>query len=947
MDACIRVRGARGHNLKSIDVDIPRNRLTVVTGVSGSGKSTLAFDTLFAEGQRRYVESLSAYARQFLDQLQKPAVDRIDGLSPAIAIEQRMGTANPRSTVATTTEIHDFLRLLYANAGVPHCPQCGAVLRRDTAESIVEELLALETGTKVVLLAPRMLAEGKAQRQAHLAAIRKSGFLRVRVGGQFLEVDEAESAPLAGAIEVVVDRLVINGDQQRTRVTDSVELTMREGEGRVVVLLQSMSGGDWETRRYSEDLCCEACSVRFGALTARHFSFNSPHGACPVCDGLGVEQVFDECLLIPDETVPLDRGAIPAWRMGGQSLVLHYRRLLRGFMSYAGIAVGTPVGELDAHVRRILLYGTGSEEIEFTGPRRSGGKRRKAVFEGVIPNLRRRFKETDSEMVRQNLRRYMTRRVCPACKGGRLRPESAACRFHDWTLVALGDRPVEEVLAFLEALQMNAHEEAVCGELVREIRHRLHFLSEAGLGYLTLSRQSSTLSGGEAQRLRLATQMGSALTGVLYVLDEPTIGLHERDNAQLIAILKRLRDAGNTVVVVEHDETMIREADHVVDLGPGAGQDGGRVIFSGSATQLLSDSSSLTARFLRGEEPRHFPHQHLLPGDAWLEVRGACANNLQEVDVAIPLGRMVCVSGVSGSGKSSLVNDVLGRALSVACNRARTDVPVGIYRELLGVEHLDKLIEIDQSPIGRTPRSNPVTYTGAFDPIRKLFAATPAARVRGYGAGRFSFNVKGGRCEACQGDGQIRLDMHFLPDVFVTCERCGGLRYNRETLEVTYKGYNIAEILALTVEEALEVFGAVPAVARRLQALHDVGLGYVQTGQPAPTLSGGEAQRVKLAAELSRTATGRTLYLLDEPTTGLHFADVRQLLQVLFRLRDAGNTILMIEHNLDVLAASDYIVDLGPEGGASGGCIVGVGSPAHIAGLETHTGRYLRRVVAR
>ncbi len=949
MDMGIRVRGAKGHNLKGIDVDIPRNRLTVITGVSGSGKSTLAFDTLFAEGQRRYMESLSAYARQFLDQLQKPEVDRIDGLSPAIAIEQRMGSANPRSTVATTTEIHDFLRLLYANAGVPHCPSCDAVLQRYAAEAIVEALLEQAVGTRMLLLAPQPADSGKAGGAARLlASIRKRGYLRVRVSGQVLELDEAERKDATGPVEIVVDRLVARGDSLRSRLTDSVELALREGGGRMAVLLQAPGATDWVLQSFSEDLCCEACGLQFSVLTPRHFSFNSPYGACPVCDGLGVEQVFDEGLLIPDEQVALDRGAIPAWRVGGHSLVLHYRRLLRGFMAHFDLPAGTTVGDLDARMRHILLHGSTDELMRFTGPRRSGGKRREAPFEGVIPNLQRRYRETASELVRQRLRRYMIRQMCPACKGGRLRPESAACRFQGLSLVELAARPISQTLAFLDDLRLGAQDEAVCGELLREIRARLQFLSEAGLGYLTLSRASSSLSGGEAQRLRLATQMGAALTGVLYVLDEPTIGLHERDNDRLIAILQRLRDSGNTVVVVEHDETMIRAADTVFDLGPGAGQAGGYVVFQGTPDELLQDAHCLTARFLRGEEPRSHPHRQLDTGNTWLEVKGACAHNLKDIDVAIPLGRLVCVSGVSGSGKSSLVHDVVAPAVAQGLLRGKRKEPALAqvqWREVLGVQHLDKLIEIDQMPIGRTPRSNPITYTGAFDPIRKLFAATPAARVRGYGAGRFSFNVKGGRCEACQGAGQICLEMHFLPDVYVVCERCGGARYNRETLEVTYRGYSIADVLALTVEEALDVFGAVPAIARRLQALHDVGLGYVKTGQPAPTLSGGEAQRVKLAAELGRTATGRTLYLLDEPTTGLHFSDVRQLLDVLFRLRDAGNTILVIEHNLDVLAASDYVMDLGPEGGDAGGRMLGAGSPAEIAAQDSHTGQYLRRVL--
>ena len=937
----IRVRGAAGHNLRSIDVDIPRNQLTVITGVSGSGKSTLAFDTLFAEGQRRYVESLSAYARQFLDQLQKPVVDRIDGLSPAIAIEQRHGGANPRSTVATTTEIHDFLRLLYANAGTPHCPGCGVVLQRFPAEAVVERLLASAPGTKCVLLSPQPAMKSPSAWKHFLVDIRKRGYLRLRLDGALVELEAAEVMGCPSACEVAIDRLVLRDADVRTRLTDSVELALREGTGRVIVLLQAPDASEWQEQAYSEDLVCEDCQIRFGVLTPRHFSFNSPHGACPVCDGLGVEQYFDTDLLVPDPKVPLEKGAIPAWRMGGRALVSYYRRMLKGFMAHFLIAPGTPIGALDAGVRQVLLEGSGNIEIQVTGPRRSGGRARGIIFEGVIPNLKRRYRETESEAVRVNLRRFMRRRTCPSCGGGRLRPESAACRFHAVTLVAFLQRSVDDVLVFLDTLSLQGQEIEIAGELVREIRHRVHFLHEAGLGYLTLDRQSSSLSGGEAQRLRLASQLGAGLTGVLYVLDEPTIGLHEADNARLIRILKHLRDSGNTVVVVEHDETMIREADYVIDLGPGAGPHGGTVTFAGKVPELLESDCSSTAQYLQGKEARLPRHERLVPGDAWLKVQGASAHNLKNIDVAIPLQRMVCVSGVSGSGKSSLVHDVISCALGAHLQAARAVAP-GAHTGLVGVEHLNKLIEIDQSPIGRSPRSNPVTYSGAFDPIRKLFAATPSARVRGYDAGRFSFNRKGGRCDACEGDGQIRLEMHFLPDVYVTCERCGGRRYNQETLAVTYGGYSIADVLDASVDEALALFGAIPAIARRLQALADVGLGYLRTGQSATTLSGGEAQRVKLATELSRTATGRTLYILDEPTTGLHFADVRQLLAVLFRLRDAGNTVLMIEHNLDVLAASDYVIDLGPDGGVHGGYVVAAGAPAEVALQSTKTGKALR-----
>jgi len=937
MDDVIRVVGAAEHNLRHIDVTLPRNRLSVITGVSGSGKSSLAFDTLFAEGQRRYVESLSAYARQFIEQLQKPAVERIDGLSPAIAIEQRNSGANPRSTVATATEIHDYLRLLYANAGQPHCPHCGVALARMNAESIVEHLLALPAGTRMMLLAP--VADPS---RTGIEQIRRRGYIRGRLDGEVMELEAVapRAAKAARTIEVVVDRLVAGGDDSRARLTDSVELALREGEGVLVVLRQDAGGGDWHEQRFSEDLCCDACGVRFAPLTPRHFSFNSPQGACPVCDGLGTESVFDEALLVPDPGVALDKGAIPAWRSGGRALILLYRRLLKGFAEHYGIPPGTPVEALDAAARQVLFYGSGELAMAFSKRKGGGPRKQEKPFEGIIPNLARRLRETDSELVRQRLRRYMIRRVCPGCGGRRLRAESAACTFKDVSIVELLSWPIERSHAFIDALTLSPGELAVAGELIREIRQRLFFLCDAGLTYLTLDRESGTLSGGEAQRLRLATQMGSALTGVLYVLDEPTIGLHERDNARLIAILKRLRDLGNTVVVVEHDEAMIRAADWVVDLGPGAGTAGGRVMYSGPAAALPASEHSPTARFLRHDEPRYAPFERRGPGAAQLHIEGATANNLKNIDVSVPLGLLVCVSGVSGSGKSTLVDDVLRRALCRTLHRA-SDVP-GSHRAIRGIEHIDKVVVIDQSPIGRTPRSNPATYTGAFDPMRRLFAETPSSRLRGYGPGRFSFNVKGGRCEACGGGGQIRLEMHFLPDVYVTCERCRGRRYNRETLEVTYGGHSIADVLEMTIQEGLEVFRNVPAIARRLKTLGDVGLGYLQLGQSATTLSGGEAQRVKLAAELSRVATGRTLYLLDEPTTGLHFADVKQLLSVLVRLRDQGNSVLIIEHNLDVIRCADYVIDLGPDGGEGGGYVVAAGTPEEIAGNpRSYTGHFL------
>ncbi len=940
MSTDIIIRGAREHNLKNIDIRIPRNSLTVITGLSGSGKSSLAFDTLYAEGQRRYVESLSAYARQFLGQLQKPEVEQIEGLSPAIAIEQRSAGNNPRSVVATATEIHDYLRLLYGNIGQAHCPKCGRPVERQSAEQIVDRLIRLEEGTRMTLMAP--LAKGR--KGGHLdlfESLRREGFARVRVNGTLYPLDDLPKLDRrrAHTIEVVVDRLVA-GQGNRTRLTDSVELALKRGDGLAIVLCQDAANHETEIV-CSERNACTACSLSFEELQPRSFSFNSPHGACPACAGLGTQLIFDEDLVVPDKSLSLADGAVQAWRRGGRRMILYYRHLLKAVAAYYDIDMDLPYERLPESFRRVLMHGTGEEPIELRYWMRGATRTYRKPFEGVLPSLQRRYHETEIDDVRERLQQYMTRRRCEVCNGGRLRPEARACTVGGRTIVEVMGMTIRDADRFMATLKPSPQEIDIVGEVLKEIRRRLRFLVDVGLDYLTLDRESGTLSGGEMQRIRLATQIGSGLVGVLYVLDEPTIGLHARDNERLIAMLRKLQRRGNTVVVVEHDEAMIREADYVIDLGPRAGRHGGEVIYQGPPAKLETVERSLTAAYLTGRERIGATGRRQSPGELWLTVKGASEHNLRDLDVSIPLGCFVCVTGVSGSGKSTLVDEILRKHLSRVFFRAK-DRP-GTFREITGVEHLDKVIEIDQSPIGRTPRSNPATYTGAFTPLRALYAATPAAKMRGYGPGRFSFNVKGGRCEACRGDGLLRMEMNFLPDVYVTCEQCGGRRYNRETLQIKYGGIDISEALALTVEEALERFQAVPALERKLRMLSDVGLGYLQLGQAATTLSGGEAQRIKLAAELSRKSTGRTLFLLDEPTTGLHFADVHKLLDVLIKLRDAGNSVLVIEHNLDVIRCSDYIIDLGPGGGDAGGRLVAAGTPEAIAACkESHTGRFLR-----
>ncbi len=943
-DNFILVEGAREHNLKNITVRIPRGSLCVVTGLSGSGKSSLAFDTLYAEGQRKYVESLSSYARMFLEQLQKPDVDRIEGLSPAIAIEQRTAGSNPRSIVATTTEIHDYLRLLYASVGHQHCHQCGKPIARQSAEEIVHQILKKPAGAKVQLLAP--LVEGrKGEHLEIFDAARRQGFARVQVDGEMHELEKPPKLDKQKkhSIAAVVDRLVI-AEKIRGRLTDSVELALKQGEGVMHALFQEKGSDDWTPRLFSEKNACADCGISFDALLARNFSFNSPYGACPTCHGIGMMLVFDADLVVPDGTKSIDGGAIAAWRPSGRREAIYRKGLLRALAKHFGFDMGTAWEELPKKVREVILNGSGGEEIDFGFWRGGAWRKYSKPFEGVLPNLQRRYEETESEYIKHKLTGYMSRLPCTGCGGKRLRPESLACRVADRGIMEVMALAATDAAEFFGGLALSAQEQKIAAEVLKEIRKRLRFLCDVGLGYLNLDRESGTLSGGEAQRIRLATQVGAGLVGVLYVLDEPSIGLHQRDNEKLLRTLKGLRDLGNTVVVVEHDEQTIREADYVIDLGPAAGVHGGEVVFAGTVPELLKSKASLTAQFLNGERAIDVPHERRPAGEPWLEVFGAAENNLKGIDVKFPLGRITCVTGVSGSGKSTLVDDILRRALFRKFFGSK-EKP-GVHQKLLGAQHLDKVIVIDQSPIGRTPRSNPATYTGAFNAIRDLFTQLPGSKMRGYKPGRFSFNVKGGRCEKCKGDGILKIEMNFLPDVYVTCEQCRGRRYNQETLEVKWHGKSIADVLDMTVDEALDLFAPVPAIARKFRTMSEVGLGYLKVGQPATTLSGGEAQRMKLSAELARRDTGKTLYLLDEPTTGLHFADVDRLLKVLLRLRDAGNSLIIIEHNLDVIKTADYIVDLGPEGGDEGGRVVACGSPEEIAANPaSHTGEYLRAVL--
>jgi excinuclease ABC subunit A len=955
----ISISGARQHNLKNLHVEIPREKLVVITGLSGSGKSSLAFDTLYAEGQRRYVESLSAYARQFLDQMEKPDVDFIEGLSPAIAIEQRSAGANPRSTIATTTEIYDYLRVLFSAIGQPHDPATGKPVHRQTPQQIVDQILAYESGSKIIVLAPLVQSQVGEFRDV-IERLKREGFVRARVDGQIIELDRPEPIRLKKnekhTIEAVVDRLAVR-DGIRVRLTDSIETALKWGGNRVVILRERRNdAGSWEEHRYSTDYGNAETGFTLGKLTPKHFSFNSHLGACPACHGLGTQQVIDPDLMISDQSRSIAEGAITPWRRGTKRMRAYYQKLQGALVKHFHVDEDAPFADLPEEFKTALYFGTNGTPIEMNF---GGNGEKKRPFEGLVPQMQRLYDQTQSEFTRNRIRAFMTRVPCKVCEGARLKPEILAVTIKDREGRALNihqfsEQTTEAAARYIDNLELTAAQKKVVTDVVREIQSRLQFMVEVGLGYLTLNRESGTLSGGEAQRIRLATQIGSGLAGVLYVLDEPSIGLHQRDNARLLGTLRRLRDLGNSVIVVEHDEETIRAADHIVDLGPGAGPRGGEIVAQGKFENILNAKNSLTADYLSGRlripvpkhrtKPRSVRSRSTKNDDGWLIVKGAAENNLKNVEVAFPLGCFTCVTGVSGSGKSTLVDDTLRRALFRRFYNSK-EKP-GAYRALRGVEQIDKAIVIDQSAIGRTPRSNPVTYTGAFGPIRELFAQLPAARVRGYGAGRFSFNVKGGRCENCEGGGLIKIEMHFLPDVYVQCEVCHGRRYNRETLEITYKGKNIADVLDLTVDEAARFFRNVPSISDKLNALLDVGLGYLQLGQAGTTLSGGEAQRVKLATELAKRATGRTVYVLDEPTTGLHFADIEKLLQVLMKLRDAGNTLIVIEHNLEMIKCADWIIDLGPEGGELGGELVAAGAPEEIVDVAaSHTGKFLRSLL--
>ena len=957
----IKISGARQHNLKNLHVELPREKLVVITGLSGSGKSSLAFDTLYAEGQRRYVESLSAYARQFLDQMEKPDVDFIEGLSPAIAIEQRSAGANPRSTIATTTEIYDYLRVLFSAVGQPHDPATGKPVHRQTPQQIVDQILAYEPNSKIIALAPLVQNQSGGFRDI-LEKLKREGFVRARIDGEIVELDRPDLIRLKRSerhtIEAVVDRLVVR-DGIRVRLTDSVETALKWGWSKLSILREkkrsssNVQSEDWEELRYSTNYSTGDSDFSLGELTPKHFSFNSHLGACPACHGLGTQLVIDPELMISDETKTIAEGAITPWRRGTKRMQAYYRQLQGALIKHFQVNEDVPFADLPDEFKNALYFGTNGTPIEMNF---GGNGEKKRPFEGLVPQMQRLYEQTQSEFTRNRIRAFMTREPCKTCGGARLKPEILAVTIKDrggreLNIHKFSEQTTEAAARYIDNLELTAAQKKVVTDVVREIQSRLQFLVEVGLGYLTLDRESGTLSGGEAQRIRLATQIGSGLAGVLYVLDEPSIGLHQRDNARLLGTLRRLRDLGNSVIVVEHDEETIRAADHIVDLGPGAGPRGGEIVAQGKLESILEARNSLTADYLSGRlripvpkhrtQPRFARNQLSKNEEGWLIVKGAAENNLKSIEVAFPLGCFTCVTGVSGSGKSTLVDDILRRALFRRFYNSK-EKP-GAYHALRGAEQIDKAIVIDQSAIGRTPRSNPVTYTGAFGPIRELFAQLPAARVRGYGAGRFSFNVKGGRCENCEGGGLIKIEMHFLPDVYVQCEVCHGRRYNRETLEITYKGKNIADVLDLTVDEAARFFRNVPSISDKLNALLDVGLGYLQLGQAGTTLSGGEAQRVKLATELAKKATGRTVYILDEPTTGLHFADIEKLLQVLMKLRDAGNTLIVIEHNLEMIKCADWIVDLGPEGGERGGEVVGTGAPEEIVDLaKSYTGKYLR-----
>jgi excinuclease ABC subunit A len=966
----IRIGGAREHNLKDLSLTIPRDKLVVITGLSGSGKSTLAFDTIYAEGQRKYVESLSAYARQFLDQMQKPELDFIEGLSPTIAIEQRSAGGSMRSIIATTTEIYDYLRLLYAHIGRPHCPDKGEPMSRQTPTQIIDRLLTLPEGTRLMLLAP-VVSHQKGEFRDIIEKLARDGFVRARVDGELVELEVNTRIKVDPKkkhyIEAVVDRLVIS-DGVRQRLADSVETALKWGAGRLLALQQSgktKKRDDWKETLQSTRMVSSATGKSYDTLTPKHFSFNAPFGACSVCHGLGRKLVFDEDLVVTNPEKTLSEGAIAPWKRGGRRMIIYYNHIIRTVAAHYDQPLDMPWEQLPEEFRRVMMHGSGEEELEFNF--RRGGKAKRKPFEGVIPNLERLLAETDSEFTKKRVKNFMNSQPCDVCNGQRLRPEILACTLGGKKAnkfrppargrrrkVAIPGLSIMEVcrlsaanaLRFFESLELTESEQQIGGEVLKEIIERLGFLQDVGLGYLSLNRESGTLSGGEAQRIRLATQIGVGLVGVIYILDEPSIGLHQRDNDRLLVTLKGLRDLGNTVLVVEHDEETIRAADYVMDLGPGAGVHGGELVVAGTLKKVCQSKRSITAKYLTGEFKIEVPKTRTManPERGWLIIRGAAENNLKDIDVRIPMGTLTCITGVSGSGKSTLVDDVLRRAVFRKWYGSK-ERP-GAHQSIEGIDNLDKAIVIDQSPIGRTPRSNPATYTGMFTHIRDLFAKLPAAKVRGYGPGRFSFNVKGGRCEKCKGDGLLKIEMHFLPAVYVMCEDCQGRRYNRETLEMHYKGLNVADVLGLTVDKACDFFRAVPQIYNICITLAEVGLGYLQLGQSATTLSGGEAQRIKLASELSKRSTGRTLYLLDEPTTGLHFHDIARLLDVLAKLRDSGNTLIVIEHNLDVIKCADWLIDLGPDGGDGGGRLIAEGPPELVAKCaESYTGQFLSRVL--
>ena len=934
----IQVKGAREHNLKNIDVTIPRDKLVVLTGLSGSGKSSLAFDTIYAEGQRRYMESLSSYARQFLGQMEKPRVDTIEGLSPAISIDQKTTSKNPRSTVGTVTEIYDYLRLLYARIGIPHCPICGREIMQQTIDQIVDQVLSLEEGVRIQIMAPIVRAR-KGEHQKEFESAQKSGFVRVRVDGIIYDLGETIDLEKNKKhnIEIVVDRLVVKNDI-RSRLADSIEVASGLAEGNIIINVV-----DGEDISFSQNYACPEHGISVDELSPRMFSFNNPQGACEKCTGLGIFMEIDPKLIIPDNKLSIRKGAIKAsgWSVEGSTIASMY---LKGLAKHYGFSLDTAVGKLPKKTLDIILYGTKGEKIKFQRSNEYGSGSYLAPFEGIINNLSRRFRESQSNWVKEEIEQYMSAVPCSECGGMRLSKKSLAVTVCGINIMEFCGKSIDEALEFIKGMKLSDRENLIAEPIMKEIFSRMQFLQSVGLQYLTLSRASGTLSGGESQRIRLATQIGSSLVGVLYILDEPSIGLHQRDNSRLLGTLKHLRDIGNTVIVVEHDEDTIKAADYLVDIGPGAGVHGGEVIYSGETKGIVKCKQSMTGKYLSGEEKIEVPENRRQGNGKFLEIQGATENNLKNLDVKIPLGEFVCITGVSGSGKSSLINGILYKKLAAELNRAKTFA--GQHKDIKGLENLDKVIQIDQSPIGRTPRSNPATYTGLFTDIRDLFASTQEAKIRGYSSGRFSFNVKGGRCEACQGDGIVKIEMHFLPDVYVPCEVCSGKRYNRETLEVTYKGKNIYDVLEMTVEEGAAFFKDLPKISRKLQTIHDVGLSYVKIGQPATTLSGGEAQRVKLAAELSKRSTGKTIYILDEPTTGLHIADVHKLIEVLQKLVDKGNSMVVIEHNLDMIKTADYIIDLGPEGGNKGGEIVGIGTPEEVAKVEkSYTGQYLKELL--